>query len=89
MKDQVIRIQDKGPKFVVLDKSEYDTKMHQQLRNPLHYKDLENNPSSDQVVLISEWSNKNWNQIAQENADWVINKDAKHGKAFGTIKTHK
>ena len=89
--EHIIRIQDKGSKFVILDKLEYDSKMHQQLRNPLHYKELEYNPSSDHVALISEWKNK-WlakNQITKEIADWVINKEAKPGKAFGTIKTHK
>ena len=58
LKDQVIRIQDKRSRIVVLDKSEYDSKMRQQLLNPMHYKDLENNPVSDHVALISERSNK-------------------------------
>ena len=48
--------------------------MYQQLRNPVHYKELEYHPSSEHVALILEWRNK-WpdrNQITEEIADWVI-----------------
>lgn len=86
-----IKIQDKGSKFVVIDKSDYDTKMKEQLENPLHYQKLEHDPSADYVSVITQWSTK-WfekGQINEEIANWVINGNAKPGKAFGTIKTHK
>jgi len=86
-----IKIQDKGSKFVVIDKSDYDTTMKEQLENPLHYQKLEHDPSADYVSVITQWSTK-WfekRQINEETANWVINGNAKPGKAFGTIKTHK
>ncbi|XP_068704795.1 uncharacterized protein [Montipora foliosa] len=86
-----IQIQDKGSKFVVIDKIDYDSKMKEQLENPLHYHKLEHDPSADYVEVIKQWSKK-WlekGQINEEIASWVINSSAKPGKAFGTIKTHK
>ena len=81
----------KGLSFLVMDKSDYDTKIKEQLENPLHYQKLEQDPSVDYVSVITQWSKK-WlekDQINKEVANWVINNNAKPGKAFGTIKTHK
>ena len=89
LENQVIKIQDKGSKFVVMDKNDYDTKMLEQLENPLHYEKLENDPSENHVGVISQWAKK-WyerGQITEEIASWVSNGNAKPGKAFGTIKT--
>ena len=89
--EQVIRIQDKGSKFVILDKTDYSTKMLGQLENPLHYKTLDSDPSGNCFSTISGWSNK-WlhkGQIDQDSANWAVNSKARPGKAFCTIKTHK
>ena len=86
-----IKIQDKGSKFVVIDTDDYEAKMKEQLRNPLHYEKLDSDPSKDFVNVISQWSKK-WlkkGQINEDIAQWVVNDNAKPGKAFGTIKTHK
>ena len=56
--EQVIKIQHKGSKFVILDKTEYSSKMLGQLEDPLHYKKLHSDPSANFVNTISEWSNK-------------------------------
>ena len=88
---EVIQIQDKGSKFVILDQTEYSDKMLGQLENPLHYRTLDSDPSINSVHIISKWSNK-WlleGQIDKDIANWVLNNKAKPGKAFGTIKTHK
>ena len=88
---QVIQIQDKGSKFVILDQTEYSDKMLGQLENPLHYRTLYSDPSINSVHIISKWSN-NWlleGQIDKDIANWVVNNKAKPGKAFGTIKTQK
>ena len=88
---QVIQIQDKGSKFVILDQTEYADKMLGQLENPLHYGTLHSDPSLNSVHIISKWSNK-WlleGQIDQDIANWVVNNKAKPGKAFGTIKTQR
>ena len=65
--------------------------MRQQLQNPLHYDKLNSDPSSHHVDVISNWTKK-WldkGQISDDIAQWVVNGNAKPGKAFGTIKTHK
>ena len=87
--EQVIKIQDKGSKFVILDKTEYSSKMLGQLENPIHYNKLDADPSANFVSTFSEWSSE-WlekGQIDQNIANWVVNNKAKPGKAFGTIKS--
>ena len=51
---QVIKIQDKGSKFVVLNKEEYCSKMKEQLQNPLHYEKLDSDPRTDHVCVITQ-----------------------------------
>ena len=89
--DRVIRIQDKGSRFVVLDEQEYVEKMGRQLDNTLHYAKLSGDPSEQNLDLVKSWSNK-WHsegQISDEIADWVTNIKPKPGTAFGNVKTHK
>ena len=72
---QVIKIQDKGSKFVILDQTEYSDEMLGQLENPLHYETLHSDPSINSVHSISKWSNK-WlleGQIDKDIANWVVN----------------
>ena len=64
---------------MVIDKSDYDSKMKEHLENPLHYQKLEHDPSADFVEVIKQWSKK-WlekGQINEEIASWVINGNAK------------
>ena len=71
--------------------TEYSSKILGQLENLLHYNTLDSDPSANFANTISEWSNK-WlqkGQIDEKIANWVVNKKAKPGKAFGTIKMHK
>ena len=87
----IVGVQDKGSKFVVMGKSEYESKMKQQLENPIHYQTLDTDPSSSYTDAILQWSSK-WlaaGQINSEIADWVVNSKAKPGKAFAMVKTHK
>jgi len=87
----LIIIQDKGSKFVVIETEEYNAKMREQLQNPLYYDKLNFDPSSDHVEAISQWAKK-WldkGQISDDIVRWVVTGNAKPGKAFGTIKTHK
>ena len=86
-----IKIQDKGSKFVIIDTDEYDAKMREQLQNLLHYDKLNSDPNSHHVDVVSQWTKK-WldkEQISDDTAQWVVNGNAKPGKAFGTIKTQK
>ena len=65
--------------------------MREQLQNPLHYDKLNSDPSSDHVEVISHWAKKwlNKEPISDDIVQWLVNGNAKPGKAFGTIKTHK
>ena len=69
--DRVVRIQDKGSRFVILDEQEYIEKMGRQLDNTLHYAKLSGDPSEQNLDLVRSWSNK-WHsegQISAEIAD--------------------
>lgn len=87
----VIRIQDKGSRFVILDKSAYVEKITSQLDNDLHYAKSDVDPTSNHFDKVKKWSQK-WlseKQISQDVADWVTDTTPKPGVAFGNIKTHK
>ena len=89
--DRVIRIQDKGSRFVIMDKNDYITKMDGQLNNPLHYQRLEQDPTNFHLDKVKTWASK-WlgkRQIPEDIATWVVNEEAKAGTAFGNVKTHK
>ena len=84
----VIRIQDKGSRFVVLSQHEYHNKIPGQLHNNLHYDSLDSDPTLDNVEVVNEWSRK-WvseGQISQDIATWVVNLEPKPGVAFGNVK---
>ena len=87
----VIRIQDKGSRFVLVNSSDYEDKMLAQLNNQLHYKPLQSDPTPKHIGSVEKWCSK-WlrnGDISPEVADWILNKNAKPGVAFGNIKTHK
>ena len=56
--DITIGIQDKGSKFVVMDSSERDTEMKEQLENPMYYKTLDIDTSESYTAIVSDWSFK-------------------------------
>ena len=89
--DVTIRIQDKGSRFALINSNEYNNKMVGQLNNPLHYKVLESDPTTEHLGLVEQWCSK-WLQrreISPQMASWIVNRKAKPGLAFGNIKTHK
>ena len=87
----VIRIQDKGSRFVLIEKGEYEDKMFAQLQNQLHYKPLQEDPTITHLTRVERWCDK-WvrkGEISNQVTNWIVNKEAKPGVAFGNIKTHK
>ena len=89
--DVTIRIQDKGSRFALINSNEYNNKMLGQLNNPLHYKVLESDPTTEHLGLVEQWCSK-WLQrreISPQMASWIVNRKAKPGVTFGNIKTHK
>ena len=87
----VIRMQDKGSRFVLLNSVDYEEKVLGQLQNDLHYKPLHSDPTAKHVYLVEKWCSKclQKGEISPKIADWVNNKKAKPGVAFGNVKTHK
>ncbi|KAJ8047538.1 hypothetical protein HOLleu_06564 [Holothuria leucospilota] len=89
--DRVIRIQDKGSRFVIMDKNDYQTKMEQQLTNPLHYNIMTEDPSNKFHQEVTHWAYK-WlrrQQISEEIFNWITEVIPKPGVAYGNVKTHK
>ena len=89
--DNIIRIQDKGSRFVILNREEYHSKMLGQLNNSLHYDKVDSDPTLDHFEQVKNWGRK-WlseGQISQEIATWITNLEPKPGVAFGNVKTHK
>ena len=77
--DNVIRIQDKGFRFVILEKQDYVDKMLGQLNNTLHYNQLSQDPTIVYLERVKAWSQK-WQgkgQITSEIANWVVNVNPK------------
>ena len=69
--ERIIRIQDKGSRFVLISRKDYTSKMLDQLQNPLHYRQLSLNPSDDHLNIVQAWCDK-WlseGQISQEIAE--------------------
>ena len=89
--DNIIRIQDKGSRFVILNRQEYHSKILGQLSNSLHYDKVHSDPTLDHFEEVKNWGRK-WlseGQISQEIATWITNLEPKLGVAFGKVKTHK
>ena len=87
----VVRIQDKGSRFVLLSSADYEEKMFSQLNNEVHYNQLQLDPTPKHISVVERWCSK-WLQkgeITPEVANWVNNQKAKPGVAFGNVKTHK
>ena len=89
-KDIVVRLQDKGSRFVILDRTDYIDKVESNL-NDGSFDLLPADPSSSYYQMVRDcgvkWVNKG--EITQPLLDYIINPDAKPGKNYGLIKTHK
>ena len=55
--DVVIRIQDKGSRFVLIER-EYEDKMFDQLQNQLHYRPLQEDPTIRHLTVVESWCDK-------------------------------
>lgn len=66
--ENIIRIQDKGSRFVILNREEYHSKMLGQLNNSLHYNKVDSDPTLDHFEQVKNWEHK-WlskGKISQE-----------------------
>ena len=89
-KDIVVRLQDKGSRFVILDRTDYIDKVESNL-NDDSFDLLSTDPSSSYYQMVRDWGVKwvNKGEITQPLLDYIIHPDAKPGKNYGLIKTHK
>ena len=84
----VIRTQDKGSRFVLIEKEEYEYKMFSLLQNQLHYKPLQEDRIIRHLTVVQRWCDK-WvrkGEISDQVANWIINKEAKRGLPSETSK---
>ena len=89
-KDIVIRLQDKGSRFVVLDRTDYIDKVESNLGDG-SFDLLPSDPSLAYYQIVKDWGTKwvNKGEITQPLLDCILNVRAKPGKNYGLIKTHK
>ena len=90
-KDLAVRIQDKGPRFVVVDTNEYTEKMDKYFSDNPSFTCLDSDLTEDIISKVSNWAEK-WLEVGEINADvmeYVLNFKAQPAKNYGLIKTHK
>ena len=69
--DRIIRIQDKGSRFVVVDKDDYQFKMLSPLDNSLHYAQLSKDLSFHHLQKINVWAEK-WLREGQVSGEVAL-----------------
>ena len=88
--DLVIRQQDKGNRFVVVDKETDIKKSNEQIQRS-SFKQIPGDPTEQHVTLVKNWAEKwhNSNHISTAWKDYIINEEAVPGKNTPLYKTHK
>ena len=89
-KDIFIRLQDKGSRFVILDRTDYIDKVESNLGDG-SFDLFPSDPSLAYYQIVKDWGTKwvNKGEITQPLLDCILNVRAKPGKNYGLIKTHK
>ena len=86
----VIRLQDKGNKFVVVDKPTDIQKTQQQISRSSMVR-VDEDPTQTMIDKVENWCEK-WNSeghLSEAWASFIVNKDAKAAKNCPLYKTHK
>ena len=89
--NRIVRLQDKGARFVVMDRIEYCNKVINNMKSGGHHKTTLVDPTHKHVQLVSKWAAK-WeraNQIGEDVINFVCTVNAKPGNITGLIKSHK
>ena len=89
-KDIVVRLQDKGSRFVILDRNDYIDKVESNL-SVGSFDILSSDPSLSFYHTVKDWGDK-WvekGEITKPLVDCILNVNARPGKNYGLIKTHK
>ena len=86
----VMRLQDKGNRFVIVDKYTDVIKANEQIAKS-SFARLEIDPTQNHIEKVIEWANKWYSkcEISKEWKEFVINVDAQPAKNSTLYKTHK
>ena len=88
--DLVIRQQDKGNRFVVVDKETDIKKAEEQIQRS-SFQTVTSDPTPDHIRRVKDWA-ETWharNKISEEWKNFIINNEAVPGKNTPLYKTHK
>ena len=86
----VLRTQDKGNRFVIVDKLTDKAKAKEQIDRS-SFVEIDHDPTQSHIRKVAEWAEK-WYVAGEINKEWrdfAVNKDAKPGKNCTLYKTHK
>ena len=86
----LMRLQDKGNRFVIVDKETDKRKAEEQIARSSFQK-LDHDPTSEHIQKVKEWADKwhNEGEITSEWKEFIVNENAKPGKNSTLYKTHK
>ena len=88
--DLLIRQQDKGNRFIIVDKETDIAKAEEQIQRS-SFRKIDYDPTLDHIEGVKRWAEK-WTkrkEISSEWKDFIINEDAQPGKNTPLYKTHK
>ena len=88
--DKVMRLQDKGNRFIIVDKQTDREKANEQIERSSFLK-IGYDPTTLRINKVKEWATK-WisrNEISKEWVKYIANENAVPGKSSTLYKTHK
>ena len=86
----VMRLQDKGNRFVIVDKDTDKRKAYDQIERS-SFRLLDYDPTEEHIERVTDWAGK-WCLSGDISSDWknyIINSDARPGKNVTLYKFHK
>ena len=88
--DKVVRVQGKGPRFVILENEVYEEKIQQQVDRS-SFKELKDDPSKLFQQKINNWIEKWYTKKVIDNSwkDFISCDSPSAGKMYDLVKTHK
>ena len=85
-----MRLQDKGNRFIIVDKETDKEKALEQINRSSFIK-LNHDPTKEHILKVSNWAN-NWHEKGEISKEWkefITNNEAQPGKNATLYKTHK
>ena len=90
--DLRVRFEDKGHRFVVVDSATEDELLENDLKNPVYYTELPNDPSEEDKNAVINWANEGLDagEITSEQHKFITKLDKTHAAIPKALyKTHK